>query len=503
LRCRLSVRSAAGSRRKSGLLGPGRSSARSGACQTWAGRRAVYQTGMGRTLLNQNSEPVFSGPQSQPPGSRDDGRPTRIVRYGAMGYVGEFTHKPGLTIPCGSKVVVQTERGIELGEPIGVVGDFSGCEPGLARAQVQTYLTNSGPEFCRPYAGRILRVASEQDVNEHKRLNAHIAEDVADCAELAEKLGLEIKIVTAEHLLGGERIVFYFGAPGRVDFRQLVRELAQRYRTRIEMRQVGARDEARLVADYEVCGRECCCKNFLKKLRPVNMKMAKLQKSTLDPTKVSGRCGRLRCCLRFEHVGYEELAARLPKVGSRVGTDFGTGTVLDRQVLTQLVSVRIDGEERTVVISREEIRAVDLPPAPRPVAPPPDGDAAFQPAASATPQPRSRRRGRGKRGASQPGVGAGQASPRPGGFEAGVEPQPVEASKFEPTEGSPEAFPEASPAPSDVESVPPLDRQPPPDAGPAVPPETRSRRRRRGRRRGKRGKREQAGGGARGSASGQ
>ena len=114
-------------------------------------------------------------------------------------------------------------------------------------------------------------------------------------------------------MFGGERILFYFTAEERIDFRSMVRDLTTEYRTRIEMRQVGARDEARLLADYETCGREVCCKVFLKTLRPITMRMAKLQKATLDPTQVSGRCGRLKCCLRYEHVGYEELDKKLPR----------------------------------------------------------------------------------------------------------------------------------------------------------------------------------------------
>jgi cell fate regulator YaaT (PSP1 superfamily) len=309
-----------------------------------------------------------------------------VIRYGVMGYVGEFTCKPGLTFAWGSKVVIQTERGIELGEPVGVPCPGCGCDLTVPQPALHAYIKSSGTEFCRPRAGRILRVANEQDIREHNHLNAHLTEDVAYCAEAAYRLGIDTKIVTAEHLLGGERIVFYFAAPTRIDFRQLVKELAQRYRTRIEMRQVGARDEARLVGDYEVCGRECCCKNFLKKLRPVNMKMAKLQKSTLDPSKVSGRCGRLRCCLRFEHYGYEELAQRLPRTGSRVGTELGPATVVDRQILTQLVSVRTD-DNRVVVIPLEEITAFDLPPAP----PPPS------PAATSAPPAAPERGGRSRR----------------------------------------------------------------------------------------------------------
>jgi cell fate regulator YaaT (PSP1 superfamily) len=344
---------------------------------------------------------LSQGKDAEPSAGAGGGKPyaAKLARYGAMNWVGEFAHRPGLELPCcGAKVVLQTERGIELGEYLGPCG---WCfDPTTFRAQIDSYLAASGPEFCQMRAGRILRAASDQDLREQNHLNAHILDDIQHCAASAAQLGLDMKVITAEHLLGGERIVFYFQAVGRVDFRQLVHELAQRYRTRIEMRQVGARDEARLVADYEICGRECCCKGFLKKLRPVNMKMAKLQKSTLDPTKVSGRCGRLRCCLRYEHAGYEGLAARLPRVGSRVGTDAGPATVLGRQILTQLVSVQTD-DERLMVIPFEEIRAFNLPPAPP--KPPPAaarGEGERVPAdAARRPVPPAAPRGNGRRGA--------------------------------------------------------------------------------------------------------
>jgi len=327
-----------------------------------------------------------------------------------MQQLGEFNCKPGLVFPCGCRVVVQTERGIELGEPAGAPSPGCGCELTVLHSRLSEYIKSSGQEFCRPRAGRILRVANEQDINEHNHLNANIREDVDHCAALVHQLGLDLKVVTAEHLLGGERIVFYFSAPTRVDFRQLVKELAQRYRTRIEMRQVGARDEARLVADYEVCGRECCCRNFLKKLRPVNMKMAKLQKSTLDPSKVSGRCGRLRCCLRYEHFGYEELAKRLPRVGSRVETEFGTGTIADRQILTQLLSVRLD-DDRVMTIPLEEIKAFDLPPLPPK---PESGIAATEPPGSreGSRQRRSRQRTR-DRLPTEPRLPVAPSEPQP------------------------------------------------------------------------------------------
>lgn len=284
--------------------------------------------------------------------------PTTAVRYGAMNWIGEFTYKEGWVFSCGGKVVIRTDRGVELGEQVSLT--CNGCSNSVSREQIKRYIDTSGPEFFRLQAGRILRPASPEDIAEHERLNGHVREDVDRSALMAAQLRLDMKIVTVEHLFGGERIVFYFRSEGRVDFRQLVRELANHYRTRIEMRQVGARDEARLVADYEVCGRECCCKNFLKKLRPVNMKMAKLQKSTLDPSKVSGRCGRLRCCLRYEHESYEELVRKLPRQNSRVRCEHGEGTVVDRQVLTQLVLIRMD-DNREMTVPVEEITAFNLP----------------------------------------------------------------------------------------------------------------------------------------------
>jgi cell fate regulator YaaT (PSP1 superfamily) len=432
-------------------------------------------------LASNSPDPEPSGgmPAGAAPASPSEApRRARVIRYGAMGYVGEFSCKPGLAFGCGARVVVQTERGIELGEPVGVPCIGCGCDLTVPQPQLLAYIRSSGAEFCRPRAGRILRIASEQDAKEHSRLNAHLREDVDHCAALAFGLGLDVKIVTAEHLLGGERIVFYFSAPTRVDFRQLVKELAQRYRTRIEMRQVGARDEARLVADYEVCGRECCCKNFLKKLRPVNMKMAKLQKSTLDPSKVSGRCGRLRCCLRYEHYGYEELARRLPRVGSRVGTELGEGTVQDRQVLTQLVLVRTD-DDRTFTIPVEEIKAFDLPPPPRPEPPPaPAGAPAAPP--DAVEKPRGgRQRSRSQRMLrGGPERAAGLDAPAPTAEESRFVEEPASAA----TEPAPPAEDAAKPVQPDGAGAPDVTAGAPASAAADAPTQRRRRRRRRGRR---------------------
>ncbi len=173
-----------------------------------------------------------------------------------------------------------------------------------------------------------------------------------------------MKIVDAEHIFGGERIVFYFMADGRVDFRELVKRLAQEYQSRIEMRQVGSRDEAKLLGDVESCGQQCCCIRFLKALKPVNMRMAKMQKATLDPSKISGYCGRLKCCLRYEDENYTKLKKKLPKKNVKVKTPQGEGRVLDAQILSQLVVVGLADGKR-VAFPLEEIEVIPSAQVPR------------------------------------------------------------------------------------------------------------------------------------------
>ncbi len=276
--------------------------------------------------------------------------PTAAVRYGYMKFIGEFEYaSPDMRFGCGASVVIETRRGIEMGEMVSLSCD--GCSSAISRDQVQRYVEASGPDYYHFSNGRILRLASPDDLAEWEHIRAETLHKKSFCQRLADQHGLPMKVLECEHLFGGERLIFYFMAEGRVDFRNLVRELADELQTRIEMRQVGARDEARLLADYETCGRECCCKNFLKTLKPVSMKMAKMQKATLDPAKVSGRCGRLKCCLRYEHTTYEDLDRKLPPIGRIVETSHGEGTVVARQILTQLLQIQTaDGGLITVPI---------------------------------------------------------------------------------------------------------------------------------------------------------
>lgn len=294
--------------------------------------------------------------------------PTTAVRFGYMRYIGEFTHLPEMRFTCGAKVVIQTKRGIEIGEQVSLT--CNGCEKAVTRDQMKDWVARCGEDSYIFDAGRILREATAADLAEYSRIQASVREKIQLCQEVASRRGLPIRIVECESPFGGERLIFFFTAPERVDFRAIVKDLAREYRTRIEMRQIGARDEARLLADYETCGREVCCKVFLKTLRPISMRMAKVQKATLDPSQVSGRCGRLKCCLRYEHVGYEELDKLLPKTGTRIRTTHGDGVIVNRQILTQLVQMRTEGDKLVTVVA-EDILELN-PTTPRPAAPSPD-----------------------------------------------------------------------------------------------------------------------------------
>lgn len=293
-------------------------------------------------------EQMEQQPSEQAQPSEDDQERTALVRYGRMNQLGEFRRPNNGVLPVGTKVVVRTERGIEIGEI--VLGYCEGCgDRGISRQKWQKYLRQEDEDDSLSCQGRIIRQASEQDLIDQDHLDSNISGKLEFCQKLIDEMHLNMRLVDVEHLFGGDRVLFYFKSEKRVDFRALVRRLAKEYQTRIEMRQVGARDEARLLADYERCGRQCCCRAFLKHLAPVNMRMAKVQKATLDPAKISGRCGRLMCCLRYEHHTYEELRKKLPPRNTLVDTPEGQGLVVDRQILTQLVVVRLADTKRVVV----------------------------------------------------------------------------------------------------------------------------------------------------------
>jgi len=268
-----------------------------------------------------------------------------LVRYGRMSVMGWFEHNEAQIPKNKSHVIVKSDRGLELGQLVGPFNYRSGNYRATPE-QVEAYFTQGGKEFSLTSGGRFVRFATHEDIREQEHLEASAVDEAKCCQKFADELGLNMKVIEAEHLFGGERIIFYFTSDGRVDFRELVKRLAREYQTRIELRQIGSRDEARLISDYESCGLECCCKRFLKILDPVNMRMAKLQKATLDPSKISGHCGRLKCCLRYEDQTYRQLKNNLPSRNTVVKTSKGTGKVVDVQVLTQLVVVQLDNGDR-------------------------------------------------------------------------------------------------------------------------------------------------------------
>ncbi|HUT01154.1 MAG TPA: regulatory iron-sulfur-containing complex subunit RicT [Phycisphaerae bacterium] len=321
------------------------------------------ETGQGEETAS-NQEPQQDRPKaaSQP----KPRRPSVVARYGLMGSIGEFRHNLDPAPPRDTKVVIRTERGVELGCVVAPVGDNDGYG-WLTAERLREFSVTNGPEYPFRRDGRVLRRANPQDVIDYRHLQQSAGEAAGFCRQQIKELGLEMRLVTVEHLLGGERIVFYFSAEQRVDFRELVRRLASQYRTRIEMRQVGARDEARLVADFERCGQQCCCQRFLKYLKPVSMRMAKTQKATLDPSKISGRCGRLMCCLKYEDETYDQLRKALPRKNTWIRTDQLVGRVIDTQILAQLAQVQLmDGSRTAVPI--EEILERDVEPPTRPPA---------------------------------------------------------------------------------------------------------------------------------------
>lgn len=297
---------------------------------------------------------------------------TIVVRFGLMRFIGEFPYAGSAKPGCGSRIVVRTFRGTEIGEMLTSTCPNAGCAKSITRRQMLEYIERSGGRDYPFYAeGRALRVATPEDLQRQDQIDRSRRDLVLRARAVVHELGLPARVVEAEPILGGERLTVYLSAEERLEFRDLAPRLAALFRCRVDLRQVGARDEARLTADYEKCGQHCCCRQFLKVLKPVSMKSAKDQKATLDPLKISGRCGRLMCCLRYEDQTYDALKRRLPRRKTRVGTPEGDGTVIDTQILTQLCLVRLDepdpaGQPRQIAVPVEELTPPRTPgPGPR------------------------------------------------------------------------------------------------------------------------------------------
>ena len=239
----------------------------------------------------------------------------------------------------GDQVIARSNRGLELGEIL--------CE-----------ITPQNEASTEKLAGgTIQRPAGANELATVAQLKRQAHEDATDCQSQIDSLGLPMSIVDVERIFGGEIVTIYFTAAERVDFRELVKRLAAKFQSRIEMRQIGARDEAKLLGDYGDCGRPLCCSGYLQQMPPVTMRMAKLQKATLDPNKLSGRCGRLKCCLRYENDHYEELASKIPPPGSEILTREGKARVLNVELLAQQMLIATE-DNRRILITPDECLSV-------------------------------------------------------------------------------------------------------------------------------------------------
>lgn len=264
-----------------------------------------------------------------------------VVRYGVMRNLAVMSGRGDDSYPRGCRVVIRSNRGLEIGEVLCVASD------------------NTISQMNAPSTGAILRVVSNDDARQMQQIESQRVRRMETCQSEITGLGLAMKLVEFEQLLGGERVVIYYVADDRIDFRELVKRLASEFQTRIEMNQIGIRDEAKLLADYGDCGKPVCCNTHLVAMPPVSMRMAKLQKATLDPTKISGRCGRLKCCLRYEFDTYEELHADLPAVGASVITkEQGRCRVLNQEILSQQLLVETEDNRRLMIDASEVLSVV-------------------------------------------------------------------------------------------------------------------------------------------------
>ena len=244
-----------------------------------------------------------------------------------------------LELEVGTKVIVETALGDEYGEIM--IGNKEIKEENITSP-----------------LKKVIRIATDKDTKSYEEYKKKEPDALKKCQEKIEKHGLDMKLVDAEYKFDGSKLIFYFTADGRIDFRELVKDLAAVFKTRIELRQIGVRDETKVRGGYSICGRPLCCSTYLTDFVPVSIKMAKEQNLSLNPTKISGVCGRLMCCLKNEEETYEELNSRLPAIGDTVTTNDGLkGEVQTVSVLRQLVKVLVEVNDEKEI---REYKAEDL-----------------------------------------------------------------------------------------------------------------------------------------------
>ena len=245
----------------------------------------------------------------------------------------------GLALSLGDAVMIDTEL----------------CEE-IAFVAQEPYVEETSEEL-----PSVKRMASEKELEKYYEICAKEKEAFFKCKELIAARGIEMNLVDSEYSFDGKKLTFFFTADGRVDFRELVKDLAYTFRTRIELRQIGSRDQAKLVGGIGMCGRELCCCSFLNHFAPVNLKLARSQGLSLNPGKLNGACGRLMCCLQFEKEAYDDAHRRLPDAGARVRTPVGMGVVTDVNFIEETLSVKFVTESDTEIekFSWEDLEALN------------------------------------------------------------------------------------------------------------------------------------------------
>ena len=249
------------------------------------------------------------------------------VRFKKAGKIYYFD-PDDLQVEKGINVIVETARGMEFGMVTSGIKE-------VAESEIV------------PPLKKIVRIADDNDVAQHKENIRKKQRALELCQEKVTKHNLSMKLIDVEYTFDNSKIIFYFTADGRVDFRELVKDLAGVFKMRIELRQIGVRDEAKMVGGIGTCGKGLCCHTWLPEFEPVSIKMAKVQNLSLNPTKISGICGRLMCCLKYENDIYYELRKGMPEHGERIKTEDGTGIVFDTNILENKIKVRLVLEERT------------------------------------------------------------------------------------------------------------------------------------------------------------
>ncbi len=262
------------------------------------------------------------------------------VRFKDVGKVYYFD-PVGMDFVLDEKVIVETVRGVECGE--------IAIEPKEV----------SDSEIVKPLK-KIIRKATADDVKKLEENRKKEEEALKICEQKIAKHGLDMKLVDVDYTLDGSKILFYFTADGRVDFRELVKDLASVFHTRIELRQIGVRDEAKMLGGLGMCGRPFCCSSYMGDFQPVSIKMAKEQGLSLNPVKISGTCGRLMCCLKYEQESYEHLLRVTPKIGAIVNTKDGKGVVADANLLTGMLKVTLDRNPNAapVTVHRHDVTLI-------------------------------------------------------------------------------------------------------------------------------------------------